>query len=122
MELKFRGQRGRKDCVVQVSTNGGETYHELPLYLEWVNHSPTGFEWGYYGSGPSQLAYAILHQYFMMVEGLTAEKAYEKAQDIYMRFKQDVIAPIHCEKWEIEQFDIKVWLRRNEREMEKYND
>jgi hypothetical protein len=32
----------------------------LRLYLEEVNHSPTGFEWGYGGSGPSQLAFAIL--------------------------------------------------------------
>ena len=122
MELKFRGQRGRKDCVVQASTDGGETYHALPLYLEWVNHSPTGFEWGYYGSGPSQLAYAILHQYFIMVEGFTGDEAYEEAQDIYMRFKQDVIAPIHAEKWGIDGGDIKEWLRKTEREMEKYND
>lgn len=25
-----------------------------------VNHSPSGFSWGYFGSGPSQLALAIM--------------------------------------------------------------
>ena len=30
--------------------------------LEIVNHSPDGFEWGYQGSGPAQLALAILLQ------------------------------------------------------------
>lgn len=28
--------------------------------LDLFNHSPTGFEWGYGGSGPAQLALAIL--------------------------------------------------------------
>jgi hypothetical protein len=32
----------------------------LPLRLDLWNHSPTGFEFGYGGSGPAQLALAIL--------------------------------------------------------------
>jgi hypothetical protein len=32
----------------------------LPLRLDIVNHSPTGFAWGYSGSGSAQLAVAIL--------------------------------------------------------------
>ena len=28
--------------------------------LDLANHSPTGFEWGYGGSGPAQLALALL--------------------------------------------------------------
>lgn len=32
----------------------------LPLRTDIVNHSPDGFEWGYGGSGPLQLAVAIL--------------------------------------------------------------
>jgi hypothetical protein len=36
---------------------------KLPLRLDLVNHSPTGFEWGYGGSGPAQLALAILADY-----------------------------------------------------------
>ena len=33
---------------------------ELPMRLDLHNHSPTGFAWGYSGSGPAQLALAIL--------------------------------------------------------------
>ena len=32
----------------------------LPLRLDLFNHSPTGFSWGYGGSGPAQLALALL--------------------------------------------------------------
>jgi hypothetical protein len=32
----------------------------LPLRLDLANHSPTGFEWGYAGSGPAQLALALI--------------------------------------------------------------
>jgi hypothetical protein len=34
--------------------------HPLSLQLEVRNHSPTGFAWGYGGSGPAQLALALL--------------------------------------------------------------
>lgn len=34
-----------------------------PLFDE-VNHSPDGFNWGYGGSGPHQLSYAILRHYY----------------------------------------------------------
>ena len=32
----------------------------LPLRLDLDNHSPDGFAWGYGGSGPAQLALALL--------------------------------------------------------------
>lgn len=39
-----------------------------------VNHSPDGFNWGYQGSGPSQLALAILLQF---TDGATACQYYQ---------------------------------------------
>ena len=50
-------------CEVYVTGEDGKRY-PLPLYLEIRNHSPTGFEWGYGGSGPAQLALAILADHF----------------------------------------------------------
>ena len=47
------------NSVVFVS-NAGQKMVPLPLRLDIVNHSPTGFAWGYSGSGPAQLAAAIL--------------------------------------------------------------
>ena len=32
--------------------------------LKHVSHSPDGFNWGYGGSGPAQLAYAICHELY----------------------------------------------------------
>lgn len=40
--------------------NANGTRASLPLHLELRNHSPTGFAWGYSGSGPAQLALALL--------------------------------------------------------------
>jgi len=47
-----------------------------------INHSPDGFNWGYGGSGPAQLALSILLE-------ITSE---EKAIQMYQDFKWSVIA------------------------------
>ncbi len=49
-----------------------------------INHSPDGFSWGYGGSGPAQLALAILL--------LFCEK--ETATTLYQDFKWEVIAKL----------------------------
>ena len=56
--MKQKTYRGFRDAngTAHVEVNG----KPLPLRLEIANHSPTGFEWGYGGSGPAQLALAIL--------------------------------------------------------------
>lgn len=56
------------------------------------NHSPSGFAWGYGGSGPAQLALAILLKY------LPAKKALVKYQD----FKWEVIAKLPQTDFETE--------------------
>ena len=43
-----------------VSVCDGRKSEPLPLRLDLFNHSPTGFSWGYGGSGPAQLAVALL--------------------------------------------------------------
>ena len=44
----------RQGYVVNVTVDGRRLNPRLDLW----NHSPTGFEWGYSGSGPAQLALA----------------------------------------------------------------
>lgn len=51
--------------------------------LDVCNHSPTGFAWGYGGSGPAQLALAIL---------LYAGVPKERAVGLYQQFKWDHVA------------------------------
>ena len=43
-----------------VTVCDGQRSESLPLRLDLFNHSPTGFSWGYGGSGPAQLALALL--------------------------------------------------------------
>jgi len=51
---------------------------------EVTNHSPDGFAWGYGGSGPAQLALAVLLE-------LTEEKT---ALSLYADFKWHYLAPL----------------------------
>jgi len=60
----------------------------LALRLDLRNHSPTGFAWGYGGSGPSQLALAILAD-------LHSDA---KALQWYQPFKWRVIAQLPRDK------------------------
>jgi hypothetical protein len=57
--------------------------------LKVVSHSPDGFEMGYRGSGPAQLALAILLEYFGTVEGPGAET---RAQLLYQGFKDAFVS------------------------------
>lgn len=56
------------------------------------NHSPDGFEWGYNGSGPSQLALAILAN----------EYGDKVAQEYYIDFREAFVARIVTDKWTLE--------------------
>jgi len=60
----------------------------LQLRLDLQNHSPDGFCWGYGGSGPAQLALAILAD---CIDD-------EKALKYYQEFKADVIARLPMDK------------------------
>lgn len=57
------------------------------------NHSPTGFAVGYHGSGPAQLALAIL---LKAKVGTTAKEMEANAVALHQAFKRDVIATLHA--------------------------
>jgi len=60
----YSGKRGADANTVIVRRSGSTSSRPRALRLrsDLFNHSPTGFEWGYGGSGPAQLALAILRQ------------------------------------------------------------
>ena len=60
MTAGYSGHRagGHVVAVNKIADDG--TPSPLPPRHDLINHSPTGFEWGYGGSGPAQLALAIL--------------------------------------------------------------
>ena len=55
----YQGRRTEKEC--EILADGQRL--SLKRSLKVWNHSPTGFEWGYGGSGPAQTALAILLDY-----------------------------------------------------------
>lgn len=77
---------------------------ELPLRLDVRNHSPTGFEWGYGGSGPAQLALALLLNYF---ETFHKDGNVEAALYLYQRFKFAVVGKLPAEGWSMTTEDIR---------------
>lgn len=100
----FRGPDGGAMVVVEIpDVYGGDPKHEsLKPRTDLRNHSPTGFEWGYQGSGPAQLALAILADFF-------GDKVAEMG---HQRFKRDVIAQLPRSKpWEIDYQVMKNWLK-----------
>ena len=70
-----------------------------------VRHSPTGFAWGYGGSGPADLALNILY-------AVTGSR--ELAMQHYQQFKWDFIAPMPEEGGTIRREDILSWLKEVE--------
>ena len=92
----YTGRRGPQGCVVWVIAGNGERKPLNPRQ-ELRNHSPTGFEWGYGGSGPAQLALAIL------AEHLGNDDA---ALNLYQDFKWACIAQICGANWSLSSEEI----------------
>lgn len=89
---QYTGERTSNGAVVAVVDLKTHEGRPLPVGLQHVRHSPTGFEWGYLGSGPAQLAFAILLDHF----GDPAP-----ARVYYQTFKREVIATFQFERWEL---------------------
>lgn len=93
----YRGYRTRKGAMV---TKDGVPFTPARS-LRVMAHSPSGFEWGYGGSGPSQLALALL------LDVLNDEDA---ALAAHQAFKWEVIARLPEEGWTMTTEDIEAWL------------
>lgn len=79
----------------------GDTLRTLPLCLDVANHSPSGFAWGYAGSGPAQLALAIL------CDAIGAERA----RPLYQQFKAERIAVLdERSSWTMTLDDVLEWV------------
>lgn len=81
---------------------------ETPGHVEnlqhFVRHSPTGFSWGYGGSGPSDLARCILLDHF----GLSGD---DELPVDYQAFKADIIEPLEFGgAFELRSDDIALWV------------
>ena len=72
--------------------------------LKLIRHSPDGFNWGYSGSGPAQLALALMIAFI----------GKENATKYYQKFKTDVISKLPREAdFILDEEDIKIWMEEN---------
>ncbi len=78
---------------------------DLPLRLDLHNHSPTGFEWGYGGSGPAQLALALL------ADALGDD---DLAQGHYQEFKRADVSGLGA-SWSINSDEVRRFVAEQER-------
>lgn len=85
---------GRRIAQVAEVTVDGRT---LNPRLDLWNHSPTGVEWGYTGSGPAQLALALLADCFDE----------ETAIEWHQRYKAAVIAGLPYRGWTLSEEEIR---------------
>ncbi len=84
--------KGHRSGSVTVHPDAGHPYG-LPWRLDLWNHSPTGLNWGYGGSGPAQCALALLADHL----GNDRE-----AVNLHQPFKWAVIAKLPIdEPWEL---------------------
>lgn len=93
---------GRAEVIVTHTADNLSVQYELTPENSFRirQHSPTGFNWGYFGSGPAQLALAIL---------LDATDSIRIAKQVYQKFKRDKVATWR-EIWEITSEEILAWI------------
>jgi Family of unknown function (DUF6166) len=90
---RYTGERTPFGAVVMVhDTERPAGWLRLALFLEVRAHSPDGFEWGYGGSGPAQLALALACDVLGDVQ---------RALRVYQRLKWRLIAGIEADVWTI---------------------
>lgn len=112
MRKTYKGKRlpdGETSVIVTVEEDHGTRSYNLAHH---VKHSPTGFEWGYPGSGPAELARCILLDYFGG-EAVGGEDMADAEGNRYQRFKLARIAVIGSDTWEITSDEIATWIKKD---------
>ena len=97
----------RTPLGLRVLVDDGET---RALLEHHVRHSPTGFECGYAGSGPSDLARCILIDHLDLHRAVRADPEALLGVD-YQAFKFAVIAGLpRDEHWELPAASVQKWI------------
>lgn len=109
---QFIGVRfaGGTDVTVYTGLGAaGSNTVQLPHRRDLVDHSPTGFEWGYYGSGPAQLALAL-------VSGVLGREADLRALAAYQTVHLLIVARLPRAGWTIDASEIRIAVLEAEAE------
>jgi len=94
------GQQGG-GCLVMID----DAVLPLPaIGAQEFRHSPAGFQWGYAGSGPAELARAIL-------VALYPEDPVVRHPGCYQTFKAQVIAPLREDGFTLTSLEVDAWYQ-----------
>jgi hypothetical protein len=93
-------QRVGPQTVVRHQSDGKDSILDPRRSQKVWNHSPDGFQWGYGGSGPAQLALAILLD-------VTGDEALSVR--LHQDFKRDKIAQLD-DSFVLTEAEIQTWL------------
>ena len=97
----YQGKQLQPHPVVEViSSEGSVNYLDPERSQRLQNHSPDGFDWGYDGGKPAQLALAILLD-------VTDDAAIALAH--YQAFKDAKVKHL-SNTWELSSEDVREWL------------
>ena len=106
MQRIYYGRRsGDGSAFVLVEQDGRKCRLDPEPSLALRRHSPTGFEWGYGGSGPAQLALALLLDHFGSAD---------VAQQRYQDFKFAVVGRMPKDEWQLTDAEITMWLQNHQ--------
>lgn len=137
----YQGTRLEEGCEVYVRGDQGD--YPLALRQDLLNHS-AGFEWGYGGSGPAQLALAILADFLgpssppklcpycgsamdgwkcketdrevCGYDGAKEGDAWRVAVEMHQDFKRDIIAKLDRTNWTLGGQTVQSWLENKAKE------
>ena len=107
--------RGEVPVVVQNIVGDGSSDRRPLTHVSY--HSPDGFEWGYAGSGPADLALAILADYFEEPPEFVLAALHSmwspgsKAAVFHQSFKEAFVAIEQRDEWQLHSDDIEAWLQ-----------
>ena len=102
-EIEYRGRRigdAGPQPVTVIERVNGIAHRTYPLRQRIIWHSPDGFQWGYGGSAPSDLALNLL---------LHATGDEETARALHQRLKWAFVAG-WGDEWSITQAEVLAWV------------
>jgi len=123
----YEGNRREDGSVIVWVSEPGKLAYELPLRLDLYNHSPDGFEIGYGGSGPAQLALAILADTLKAPKGKKPPSGFENdsnprliAVRLHQDFKRRFIAGLaRTEQWAITERTVLEFVALYQKELSR---
>lgn len=98
VDRAYRGARTSQGARVFVEDRAAGVTRKLK---HLIYHSPTGLEWGYAGSGPSDLARSLLADFV----------GFDPRPEFYQAFKFAIVARLPEEGWQLEASELRQAIR-----------